>query len=78
MRQVFQSKNTNTEEINLAKILDLFRKRWYYIVVSFVVAVIACKLYLRYTKPVFAAEATVRVQDNKQMSQGLGLMESFG
>jgi tyrosine-protein kinase Etk/Wzc len=78
MRQVFQSKNTNTEEINLAKILDLFRKRWYYIVVSFVVAMIVCKLYLRYTKPIFAAEATVRVQDNKQMNQGLGMMESFG
>ncbi|MBP8073618.1 MAG: hypothetical protein KAY96_02575, partial [Bacteroidia bacterium] len=78
MRQVFQSKNTNTEEINLAKILDLFRKRWYYIVVSFVVAMIVCKLYLRYTKPIFAAEATLRVQDNKQMNQGLGMMESFG
>lgn len=78
MRQVFQSKNTNNEEINLAKIVDLFRKRWYYIVISFVVAVIACKLYLRYTKPIFAAEATVRVQENQAMTQNLGLMEAFG
>lgn len=78
MRQVFQSKNTNNEEINLAKILDLFRKRWYYIVVSFVLAIIACKLYLRYTRPIFAAESTVRVQDNKQITQNLGIMETFG
>ena len=33
---------------------------------------------VRYTKPIFAAEATLRVQDNKQMNQGLGMMESFG
>ncbi len=78
MRQVFQSKNINSEEINLAKILDLFRKRWYFIVVSFVLAAIGCKLYLRYTKPLFMAEATVRVEDSKQGSQSMGLLESFG
>ncbi|MFM2375103.1 MAG: hypothetical protein RLZZ165_200 [Bacteroidota bacterium] len=78
MRKVFQPKNPNNEEINLAKILDLFRKRWYFLVGSFVLSIILCKLYLRYTKPVYSAETTVRVQDNKQMSEGLGLMEGMG
>ncbi len=78
MRQVFQSKNINNEEINLAKILDLFRKRWYFIVVSFVLAVIGCKLYLRYTKPLYMAETTVRVENSQDAGQGMGLLEGFG
>jgi tyrosine-protein kinase Etk/Wzc len=78
MRQVFQSKNINNEEINLAKILDLFRKRWYFIVVSFVLAAIGCKLYLRYTKPVYMAEATVRVEDSQHGGQSMGLLDGFG
>lgn len=77
MRQVFQSKNINNEEINLAKIIDLFRKRWYFIVISFVIAAIGCKLYLRYTKPIFMAEATVRVEDSSH-GQSMGLLEGFG
>lgn len=78
MRQVFQAKNNNSEEINLAKILDLFRKRWYYILISFIVAFIGCKLYLRYARPMFASETTIRVEEEKNMGQGLGLLESFG
>ncbi len=78
MRQVFQSKNNNSEEINLAKILDLFRKRWYYILISFIVAFIGCKLYLRYARPMYAAQTTIRVEEEKNMGQGLGLLESFG
>jgi tyrosine-protein kinase Etk/Wzc len=78
MRQVFQSKNINNEEINLAKILDLFRKRWYFVVVSFILAAIGCKLYLRYTKPVYLAVATVRVEDNQNGNQSMGLLEGFG
>ncbi len=78
MRQVFQSKNINSEEINLAKILDLFRKRWYFVVVCFVLSVISCKVYLRYTKPVYVSTATVRVEDSQHANQGRGLLEGFG
>lgn len=78
MRQVFQNKNVNSEEINLAKIIDLFRKRWYFVVVSFIVAVILCKFYLRYTKPLYQAEATVRVEEGQNGGQSMGLLEGFG
>lgn len=75
---VLKSRGIGTEEINLSKVYDLFLKRWYYVLVTLAISVTLCWLYLRYTKPVFVAAATVRIEEEKGPGQGLGLMEAFG
>jgi tyrosine-protein kinase Etk/Wzc len=77
MRQIFKEKGNTTEEINIAKIVDLFRRRWYYVVISLLISVVLSKLYLRYTKPVYEATATVRVEEDENL-QAFGLMQAFG
>jgi capsular exopolysaccharide synthesis family protein len=77
MRQIIKEKGSTAEELNIAKVLDLFRRRWYYIVISLVLALVLSKLYLRYTRPVFQASATVRVQEDENL-QAFSIMKEFG
>lgn len=78
MTPVFKTRSSAVEEINLSRIMDLFWKRWYYVVIALILSVIACKLYLRYTKPLFVATATVRVEEDQNLNRGLGMLEGFG
>jgi tyrosine-protein kinase Etk/Wzc len=77
MRQSFKSASNSPEEINFSKIFDLFQSRWYFVVISLLVSLVLCKLYLRYTKPVFQAVASVRVEEDDNL-QSFGLMQAFG
>ncbi|MEM7037111.1 MAG: polysaccharide biosynthesis tyrosine autokinase [Bacteroidota bacterium] len=77
MASIFKSRGLGTEEISFGKIWDLFRKRWYYVLAMLFLAIIGCKLYLRYSKPIYVAVATVRVEEDKNPSRGLGMLESF-
>ncbi|HHG85627.1 MAG TPA: polysaccharide biosynthesis tyrosine autokinase [Bacteroidetes bacterium] len=78
MRPVLKSRGTGNEEINLSKIWDLFENSWYYVVVTLAISILACWLYLRYTKPLFMAVTTVRVEEDKSPGRGLGMLENFG
>ena len=75
---VLKTRGIGTEEINLSKVWDLFEKRWYYVLITLAIAITMCWLYLRYTKPLYLAAATVRIEEDKGPGQGLGLMEAFG
>lgn len=75
----FKMQNNNGgEEINLVKVLNLFRKKWYFLVVALVISLIACKLYLRYAPPAYLSTATIRIEEEQNPTQGLGLLESLG
>lgn len=78
MASGFNIQNSGSEEINLGRIINLFRKRWYVLVVALVLALICCKLYLRYARPVYLASATIRIEEEANPTQGLGLLESLG
>jgi tyrosine-protein kinase Etk/Wzc len=77
MRQGFKSASNSPEEINFSKIFDLFQSRWYFVVISLLISIVLCKLYLRYTKPIFQASASVRVEEDDNL-QTFGLMQAFG
>ncbi len=77
MRQGFKSASNSPEEINFSKIFDLFQARWYFVVISLLISIVLCKLYLRYTKPIFQASASVRVEEDDNL-QTFGLMQAFG
>ena len=77
MRQGFKSASNSPEEINFSKIFDLFQSRWYFVVISLLISIVLCKLYLRYTKPIFQASASVRVEEDDNL-QNFGLMQAFG
>lgn len=77
MRQIIKEKGNSSEELNVAKIVDLFRRRWYYVVISLVLALVLSKLYLRYTRPIYEATATVRVQEDENL-QAFSMMREFG
>lgn len=66
------------DEINLSKVGDLFWQRWYFIPLFLVVSLALCKLYLRYTKPLYQASGSVRImtQDESPIKD-LGLMGDF-
>lgn len=66
------------DEINLVKVLNQYRKRWYLLVIAVALSLICCKLYLRYSKPTFLATATIRIEEERNPTQGLGLLESLG
>lgn len=78
MKPVLKTRGLGTEEINLSKIWDLFLKRWYYVLLTLAVSITLCWLYLRYTKPLYLAAATVRVEEEKGPGGGLGMLETFG
>ncbi len=66
------------DEINLVKVLNQYRKRWYFLVIAIAVSLVCSKLYLRYSKPTFMASATIRIEEERNPTQGLGLLESLG
>lgn len=70
--------NGGGDEINLVKVLNQYRKRWYLLVIAVALSLICCKLYLRYSKPTFMAAATIRIEEERNPTQGLGLLESLG
>ena len=79
MAAVFKTQVKGKDEINISKILDLFRKRWYYIAASLIMAFIACKLYLRYTSPIYLAVAKVKIEDEgtfQNLSLNIMLLQS--
>ena len=62
------SKGTG-DEINLLRILNLFKKRWYVLVIAFAVSFLLCKLYLRYAPPSYSASATIRIEQERNPTQ---------
>jgi capsular exopolysaccharide synthesis family protein len=64
MSPVFKTQVKSNDEINVSKITDLFREKWYIILISLIMAVIASKLYLRYTRPVYEASTTLKIEEN--------------
>ena len=78
MASGFKMQNNVTEEINLVKVLNLFRKNWYFLIIALVLSLIGCKLYLRYAPPSYLASATIRIEEEQNPTQGLGLLESLG
>lgn len=70
--------NTGGDEINLTKVWNHFRRRWYYCLITLGVALLLCKLFVRYTRPVYVATATIHIEEEANPTQGLGLLESLG
>lgn len=64
MSPVFKTQVKSSDEINVSKIADLFREKWYFILISLIMAVIASKLYLRYTQPIYEASTTLKIEEN--------------
>lgn len=79
MASAFKSQNSGSgDEINLIKVLNQYRKRWYLLVIVIGISLIGCKLYLRYATPSYMAAATIRIEEERNSAQGLGLLESLG
>ena len=74
----FKSQSGTGDEINLHKVWNLFLRRWYFCLITLGLAVFLCKLYIRYTRPIYLATATIHIEDEANPTQGLGLLESLG
>ena len=78
MASGLKMQNTGGDEINLTKVWNHFRRRWYYCLITLGVALLLCKLFVRYTRPVYVATATIHIEEEANPTQGLGLLESLG
>lgn len=58
------------EEINLRHLFSKLISRWKYFVISFVVLIGAGFAYMKITPPIYEAETSILVQDNKYGSRG--------
>lgn len=77
MTPIFKAQVKGYDEINLSKVFDLFKSKWYYVAISMAMALIGSKLYLRYTPPLYTANSTIKVEDNKSPFQDLGFAENM-
>ncbi|MCB9233656.1 MAG: polysaccharide biosynthesis tyrosine autokinase [Bacteroidia bacterium] len=77
MAPVFKSQIKGSDEISLSKITDIFAKRWHIILIFFLISVGLSKLYLRYTKPMYEARGTMKVEDNNTTFRSLGILQGF-
>ncbi len=67
----------NSEEISLSKLADIFRKRWYFVPIFMVVAIAMSAIYLRYSKPIYQATGTVKVETYNNPMHNLGLFREL-
>lgn len=74
MAKFINSNVRKGEEINISRILDMFRKRWYFILLSLLLSLMVAKLYLRYTKPIFVAAGTIKIEEKNTATSTLGYL----
>ena len=77
MAPVFKSQIQGSDEISLSKVIDIFAKRWHYILIFLAISLFFSWLYLRYTKPMYQAKGTIRVADNNNTFRSLGILKGF-
>jgi tyrosine-protein kinase Etk/Wzc len=65
------------EEIDISRLLDLFKRRWYYILVSLVLCLGAAKMYLRYSQPIFEAYATLEIVEPNAPLRSFGVLRDI-
>lgn len=72
-----KSNISGVEEISISKIADIFRKRWYLIPIFMVIAVAMAQIYIRYSKPIYRASGTVKVETYNNPMHNLGLFQEL-
>lgn len=61
---------TQDSELHISEIIQPYLKRWYWFIISIIVALISAYLYLRKQVPVFEVASTVLIKDSKANNAG--------
>lgn len=69
------SSNTN---VDLSDLIKPYAKNWKWFVVSVILAIIFAILYIRYTVPVYAIHAKVKILEDQNSSSELGAFSDLG
>ncbi|MBC7426869.1 MAG: hypothetical protein H7321_10070, partial [Bacteroidia bacterium] len=65
---LFATKTDSEMPFDFDKLWLIFKKSWYWFPILLTIAVVSCHYYIKYTKPVYRATSTIKLEVQKEAS----------
>lgn len=67
----------SAEEIDFSRIMDLFKRRWYVVLLTIILSMAGAYMYLRYSQPVYEAYATLKIVEPNAELRSYGVLRQM-